>query len=340
MSLDVHPEHPYLIAVGFYDGNVAVYNILKDKTGPEYMSNAKSGKHTDPVWQVRWQKEDLDNNMNFFSLSSDGRIVSWTMLKSELHFHDIVLLTLDNLEVGGPDGTQLVTYGSGTAFDFHPVKDYLFLVGTEEGRVHVCSKAYSSTFLDTYDAHNMAVYRVSWNYYHQSIFITCSADWTVKIWDRTVSSREPVFSFDLGSPVGDVAWAPYSSTVFAAVTADGKVHVFDLNISKYEALCEQLVTQKKKTKLTHIAFNPKHPMIIVGDDRGYVTSLKLSPNLRKLPKEKKGQDQMRPEEKEALRRQVELDKMEKILTMVRQIDPKDKKQAQNMEGKENKDDRK
>ena len=36
-------------------------------------------------------------------------------------------------------------------------------------------------------------------------------------------SREPVFSFDLGSPVGDVAWAPYSSTVFAAVTADGKV---------------------------------------------------------------------------------------------------------------------
>ena len=35
--------------------------------------------------------------------------------------------------------------------------------------------------------------------------------------------REPVFTFDLDSPVGDVAWAPYSSTVFAAVTADGKV---------------------------------------------------------------------------------------------------------------------
>ena len=35
-------------------------------------------------------------------------------------------------------------------------------------------------------------------------------------------AREPVFTFDLGSAVGDVAWAPYSSTVFAAVTADGK----------------------------------------------------------------------------------------------------------------------
>jgi len=35
-------------------------------------------------------------------------------------------------------------------------------------------------------------------------------------------AREPMFTFDLGSAVGDVAWAPYSSTVFAAVTADGK----------------------------------------------------------------------------------------------------------------------
>lgn len=31
--------------------------------------------------QVRWQKEDIDGNFNFFSISSDGRIVSWTLLK-------------------------------------------------------------------------------------------------------------------------------------------------------------------------------------------------------------------------------------------------------------------
>ena len=81
------------------------------------------------------------------------------------------------------------------------------------------------------------------------------------------SFREPVFVFDLNSAVGDVTWAPFSSTVFAAATADGKVHVFDLSQNKYEALCEQIVTRKKKTKLTHISFNSKHPIIIVGDDR-------------------------------------------------------------------------
>jgi hypothetical protein len=42
-------------------------------------------------------------------------------------------------------------------------------------------------------------------------------------------------------------------------------------------------------QLTHITFNPTHPIIVVGDDRGNVISLKLSPNLRKKPRVKKGQ---------------------------------------------------
>lgn len=31
--------------------------------------------------QVRWQKDDMDSNHNFYSVSSDGRIVSWTLIK-------------------------------------------------------------------------------------------------------------------------------------------------------------------------------------------------------------------------------------------------------------------
>jgi len=86
-------------------------------------------------------------------------------------------------------------------------RDYLYLVGSEEGKLHVCSKAYSSTFLDTYEAHHMAVYRVAWNHYHSQIFITCSADWTVKIWDRTttlkyLSSVSVVFFPVFTSPPG------------------------------------------------------------------------------------------------------------------------------------------
>ena len=36
--------------------------------------------------------------------------------------------------------------------------------------------------------------------------------------------------------------------------------------------------------MTNVAFNPIHPVLIVGDDRGTVLCLKLSPNLRKTLK--------------------------------------------------------
>lgn len=81
MSLDIHPDYPHLIAAGFYDGTVGVFNSAENTQKPKYLSSAKNGKHTDPVWQVRWQKDDLDLNMNFFSVSSDGRVVCWTLAK-------------------------------------------------------------------------------------------------------------------------------------------------------------------------------------------------------------------------------------------------------------------
>jgi dynein intermediate chain 1, axonemal len=101
------------------------------------------------------------------------------------------------------------------------------------------SKAYSGQYLRTYEGHGMAVYALRWNPFHPRVFLSCSADWTVKLWDHNLS--KPVMSFDLGNAVGDVCWSPYSSTVFAAVTSDGKVHVFDLAENKHEPLCEQKV---------------------------------------------------------------------------------------------------
>ncbi|XP_016368021.1 dynein intermediate chain 1, axonemal [Sinocyclocheilus rhinocerous] len=304
MCLDIHEHLSYLVAVGLYDGCVAVYNLKKKTDQPIYNSRASSGKHTSAVMQVKWQKDDLDSNHNFISVSADGRVVSWTLVKHELVFTDIIKLpVIDTI----PDDLKDVIPTVGTSLDFHKQKDYSFLVGTEHGKIHKGSKYYSSKFLEKYDAHFMNVTRVRWNPFHPDVFISCGWDWMVKIWDQTMKS--PVFTFELKTSVTDVAWAPYSSTVFAAVTTDGKVHVFDLNINKYEALCQQKVVSKK-TKLFNIEFNPVHPIIIVGDDRGHVTSLKLSPNLRKKPKEKKGQDLPKGPE-------VEIAKMEQLLSSLR-----------------------
>lgn len=304
MSLDIHPEHPYLIAVGLYDGTVAVYTLKDKGSNPLYRSTAKTGKHTDPVWQVCWQKNNLDGNINFYSVSSDGRVVNWSLVKNELQYQDTVKLEIPESLVEGPEGTTNPAIGSGTAIAFNPVTDHLFIIGTEEGRIYKCSKAYTGHFLGVYEAHHTAVQALHWNPFHQNVFASCGADWTVKIWDHT--RKDPMFTFDLNSMVGDVAWAPYCSTVFAAVTTDGKVHIFDLSVNKYEPLCVQSVIQKKHTKLTHVVFNPSYPILIVGDDRGCIISLKLSPNLRKALQEKNSN------------RESEIAKMEKLVTFVKE----------------------
>ncbi|GAB1602729.1 dynein intermediate chain 2, ciliary-like isoform X1, partial [Argonauta hians] len=313
MCLDMHPVYCYMLCAGFYDGSVAVYNFCHEEPLVQRCT-AKNGKHLGPVWEVRWQKDNLEGNAVFYSISSDGRIVEWIIVKNELLPQDIIKLPLPEGPAEGPDGTKLILYGCGTTFDFHLEINCLYVAGTEEGHVHFCSKAYSTEVMNTLKAHHMSVYKICWNKYHPKIFITCSADWTVKIWEHGSQSKNALFTFDLNSSVGDVAWAPYSSTVFAAVTDTGRVFVFDLSLNKYHHLCSQVIAQKKRTKLTHIAFNNEDPIIIVGDDRGDVTCLKLSPNLRKQPKEKKGQ----PALDKDTRRQQEVNKLEKVLNSVRE----------------------
>jgi len=320
MCLAFHPQHPSLLAVGCYDGTVHVYDVKKHTNRPLYSSSINTGKHTDPVWQVSWQEEDLAKELNFFSVSSDGRVANWLMSKNELKMEPVMQLKLvaapskdgakaaDGGGGGGDVGGALSGLAGGCCFDFNRVHDHLFVVGTEEGNIHKCSKAYSGQYLETYTPHHMAVYRLSWNPFHPRVFLSCSADWTVRLWDRDLNV--PIMSFDLGNAVGDVAWSQYSSTVFAAVTADGKVHVYDLNENKHEPLCEQKVV--KRAKLTHVQFNAASPIIVVGDDRGGCISLKLSPNLRKVgePRDEEGN----VEEHDPV--QLQVDKMDKLLASI------------------------
>lgn len=98
--------------------------------------------------------------------------------------------------------------------------DHLFLVGSEEGTIYKCSKAYTSHFLDIYEvrkcyrlaskqlnlkhpfiymllmmqAHHMAVHAIRWNPFHSDVFASCGADWTVKIWEHSRKYDDFVFA--------------------------------------------------------------------------------------------------------------------------------------------------
>lgn len=66
---------------------------------------------------------------------------------------------------------------------FHPKQPNIFLVGTEEGLIFKCSTEFSSRYLMTYNAHYLPVYRIDYNKYNSNIFVSCGADWRIKIWE-------------------------------------------------------------------------------------------------------------------------------------------------------------
>jgi dynein intermediate chain 1 len=292
MSLDFHPQHPSLLCVGLYDGTVLVHDVMHppaDAT-PNFASTDPKTKHTDPVWEVSWQREAPEQNLNFFSVSSDGRVTNWILNKTELVPEEVAQLKptptdapLDGEVQESADDDTLVGLCGGSCFDFNPHAGYddTFVVGTEEGGLYLYSKAVGSSFLRSFQPHFSAIYTVKWNPFHPGIFLSCGADWTVKVWEYTNS--EPVMSFDLGCAVADIAWCPFSSTVFAVGSSDRLMKVYDLSVDKHSPVNAEKVggnnIADKKCELTHLEFNPEVPIISVGLTNGQVYIYKLSGSL-------------------------------------------------------------
>ena len=149
MSVDFHPKHPALLAVGLYDGTVQVFDIRLKSNTPIYASTVRTMKHTDPVWQVKWNDEP---ELSFFSISSDGRVSSWALMKNKLEPEEVMKLKLvldqDKELVENKKESFLYGLAGGMCFDFNPHEGHtnLFLVGTEEGKIHLCSKSYSGQY--------------------------------------------------------------------------------------------------------------------------------------------------------------------------------------------------
>ncbi|RLN96293.1 hypothetical protein BBJ28_00009328 [Nothophytophthora sp. Chile5] len=142
-SIDFSTAHPYLLAVGFVDGVVAIYDTRKDDavapgpsgsapTGassslaggatassppkrvpiPIATSSGSSGKHLDAVWQVRWVARGGGESV--VSVSGDGRVVEWS-LKKGLSFSDLMTLKrAPNPLLGGVGAAAAAASGGAT----------------------------------------------------------------------------------------------------------------------------------------------------------------------------------------------------------------------------------
>jgi len=196
-------KNPHLIAIGDSHGNIAIYNIRNPNPTPISASMDIEGKHSDIIWELKWVEREGKGEA-LISISGDGRVIEWSMKKG-LEFSELMQLKRETnpnhrdvyagAEVGKKGGGVTFLHTGGLSIDFPKSTSSAnnYYVATEDCTVHRCNISYSDQYLDTYYGHQGPIYRIRcnpfWDEQENQIFLTCSYDWTVRVWNA-VGTKE------------------------------------------------------------------------------------------------------------------------------------------------------
>lgn len=92
---------------------------------------------------------------------------------------------------------SLCNYGvhkaTGAALLEYPLPCCCTPTGTEDGHIHKCSTSYSEQYLETYHGHIGPVYGLQWSPFNAGLFLSCSGDWTIRMWQE--GRQQPLMTF-------------------------------------------------------------------------------------------------------------------------------------------------
>ena len=269
-AVDFSATKPNSLAIGLQDGSIFIVDISTKAQKTENANKlALLGQHSDPVWQVRWVRRKLKNDEILVSISTDGRIIQWDV---STQGEQLELMSLGgvNLRAGRGKSVKHVSGGNvhnngkGTCFDFSYANTSVYVVGMENGMLHRCSSSSSEQYLNSYLGHSGPVYQVRWAYHVADVFISASADWTIKLWRER--SFQPIFTFSNGEQMSDVCWSPSDSAAFACSTMQGKLEVWDMSIS----ILEPVAIMRTCGTMSCASFSTKMPAIATGGVDGMI----------------------------------------------------------------------
>jgi len=293
-ALSFSNHHPSLLAVGNTDGTLALYDVRKHGNTPALKTTVSTGQHTGTIWEVKWVERGKGRGENLISISADGRVLEWSIKKGlERTAPDLMKLKRMPSKTNDPPAAHpsrpgmagksgagasttrealLSRQSGGMCFDMNPKELITYVVGTEDGTLHKCSKSQSENYLLDFKPHEEPVYRIRWSPFCSQYFLTCSADWTSRLYH--VDRVDPVITLDSNrqEAVHDVAWSYTNSTIFAAATSQGRVDIWD--IADPMAPRQSLALENRALNCVLFA-EQESPVIVVGDSIGEITVAKL-----------------------------------------------------------------
>lgn len=79
---------------------------------------------------------------------------------------------------------MIICLAIATTITFNPKDSENFLIGTNEGYIFKCNTEWHS-YVQRFRAHKAKINQIDYNKFNTDIYITCSEDFTVKLWDET-----------------------------------------------------------------------------------------------------------------------------------------------------------
>jgi len=279
-ALDFSTKNGNILAIGLYDGTVAIYDVMTRQQNAAMESTHSSGKHSDPVWKMRWieQVPDMDK---LITISTDGRVTMWSITKGLEHSNLMKLkrvVARQPAAAQGPVSTNMNTEAfisrraSGMSFSFCVHDPRVYIAGTEDGPIHKCSTSYSEQYLETYTGHKGPVYNLQWSPFRSELFLSCSADWTVRLWTEHKDSSLLTFQ-SASEQVNDVQWCPSNSTVFATVTNGGVLEIWDITLSTMKPVAAK--SPAGQSRQNCVLFSDISPVVVCGGANGAVAVYRL-----------------------------------------------------------------
>lgn len=260
--------HPNLILGGCYSGQIVLWDNRVQKRTPIQRTPLSSTAHTHPVYCLAMV--GTQNAHNVISISSDGRLCSWSL--------DMLSAPQDTLELQQKQPKPIAV----TCMSFPHDEVNNFVLGSEDGYVYSASRhGNRSGILENYEKHLGPVTGISTHQNPSSsefshLFLTSSIDWTIKLW--SLKDNKPLYSFEDNSDyVMDVAWSPIHPSLFAAVDGSGRLDLWNLNQDTEVPTCSVVV--EGATALNRVSWTPSGLHVTIGDESGRIYVYDVADNV-------------------------------------------------------------
>ncbi|XP_016983516.1 cytoplasmic dynein 1 intermediate chain isoform X5 [Drosophila rhopaloa] len=260
--------NPNLILGGTYSGQIVLWDNRVQKRTPIQRTPLSAAAHTHPVYCL--QMVGTQNAHNVISISSDGKLCSWSL--------DMLSQPQDTLELQQRQSKAIAI--TSMAFPANEINS--LVMGSEDGYVYSASRhGLRSGVNEVYERHLGPITGISTHYNQLSpdfghLFLTSSIDWTIKLW--SLKDTKPLYSFEDNSDyVMDVAWSPVHPALFAAVDGSGRLDLWNLN-QDTEVPTASIVVAGAPA-LNRVSWTPSGLHVCIGDEAGKLYVYDVAENL-------------------------------------------------------------